>query len=113
MYKIEPNHIPEEAFHPGEYIKDEINFLKISQRELASKTSIHPTIINEIIKGKRDITLEYAIKFEKIAGIAAAVLLRLQKKHDKVTGYHKAKQELKRLRISPQKQKELLLAMAA
>lgn len=46
------------AVHPGEIIRDEIEFRGIAQRELARNIGVSPTIINEVLKGKRQLGTE-------------------------------------------------------
>ncbi len=64
--------------HPGEMIKDEIEYRGLSQRKLAAQMGISPTILNEILNGKRAVSTEYALLFEAALGIDADIWLRLQ-----------------------------------
>ena len=81
-YKITSDMIPGQAFHPGELLFDEIEYRGISQKELAAKMNISPTIMNEIIHGKRNLTAALAIKLEKALDIDAIMWMRLQVKYD-------------------------------
>ena len=47
--KLTKDMIPVEAFHPGELLNDEIEYMGIKQKELAEKMSIAPKIQNELI----------------------------------------------------------------
>lgn len=69
-------------YHPGQLIKEEIEYRKISQRELSKLTGIAPNIINEVLKGKRNCTPQFAIKLEDALKIDAKTLLRLQMNYD-------------------------------
>lgn len=69
-------------YHPGQLIKEEIEYRKISQRELSKLTGVATNVINEILKGKRNCTPQFAIKLENALKIDAKVLLRLQMKYD-------------------------------
>ncbi|MDO9155505.1 HigA family addiction module antitoxin [Sediminibacterium sp.] len=51
---------PAKAIHPGEILLDELEAREISEKEFAIKSGIQPNQLNEIIKGKRGITTEYA-----------------------------------------------------
>lgn len=64
--------------HPGEVVKDELEFRGISQRKLANEIGISAKQLNEVLNGKRPITSELALLFEAALGISAATLLTLQ-----------------------------------
>ncbi|WP_439504908.1 HigA family addiction module antitoxin [Sediminibacterium sp.] len=51
---------PAKAIHPGEILLDELEAREISEKEFAIKSGIQPDQLNEIIEGKRGITIEYA-----------------------------------------------------
>ncbi len=68
--------------HPGEMIKDEIEYRGLSQRKLASQMGISTTILNEILNGKRAVSTEYALLFEAALGIDANIWLRLQAEYN-------------------------------
>ena len=69
---IANNLTPSEPIHPGEILKDEIEYRGISQRKLAAQMGISPTLLNEILNGKRAVSAEYAL------GIDAEPLIKLQ-----------------------------------
>lgn len=71
-----------ELIHPGEMIKDEIEYRGLSQRKLAAQMGISPTLLNEILNGKRSISTEYALLFEAALGIDADIWIRLQADYD-------------------------------
>ncbi len=75
---IANNLTPFEPTHPGEMIKDEIEYRGLSQRKLAKQMGISPTILNEILNCKRAVSTEYALLFEAALGIDADLWLRLQ-----------------------------------
>lgn len=81
-YKITPDMIPGQAFHPGVLLRDEIEYRGISQKELAGTMHIAPTILNELIHGKRNLTAALALKLEKALDIDAMTWMRLQVKFD-------------------------------
>lgn len=68
--------------HPGEMIKDEIEYRGLSQRKLAAQMGISPTLLNEILNGKRAVSTEYALLFEAALGIDAGIWIRLQARYD-------------------------------
>ncbi len=79
---IANNLTPSEPIHPGEMIKDEIEYRGLSQRKLAEQMGITPTLLNEILNGKRSVSTEYALLFEAALGIDAEIWLRQQGRYD-------------------------------
>lgn len=71
--------------HPGEVLKDEIEYRGISQRELAVQTGISHTMLNEILNARRPLTANSALLFEAALGIDADTLMRLQTKYNMQT----------------------------
>ena len=68
--------------HPGEVIKDEIEYRGISQRELARRIGMTYSVVNEILNGNRPVTTRTAYLIEAALDIPAYVLLKLQLKYD-------------------------------
>ena len=68
--------------HPGEVLKDEIEYRKISQRQLAAEIGMSHTALNEILNARRPITTTTAYLFEAALGVPADSLLRLQLRYD-------------------------------
>ncbi len=69
---------PTLATHPGEVLIDELDARGIKQREFASELNIAVTQLNEIIKGKRSITPDFAVLLEGILGIDAQFWVNMQ-----------------------------------
>lgn len=76
------NILPFQATHPGSVLLDEINSRNISQKKLATDIGVLPTFLNEIIKGKRPITADFAILLEKVLDIPADFWMRFQVQYD-------------------------------
>lgn len=79
---IANNIAPSQPIHPGEMIKDEIEYRGISQRKLAGQMGISPSLLNEILNGKRSVSTEYALMFEAVLGINAEIWLKQQYRYD-------------------------------
>ena len=73
---------PFEATHPGELLKDELQYRGISQKQLAQDMGVPYTVLNDIVRGKRPINTKFALLCEKATGIPAYMLLRLQSEYD-------------------------------
>ena len=57
---------PDVAIPPGEYLAEEIEARKLSQKELARLMGRPANTINEIINGKKAITAETALQLEAV-----------------------------------------------
>lgn len=72
-----------ENIHPGEILKEEFLLpLGISAYRLAKDTFLPQTRISEILKGKRRITADTALRFSKFFGTSAKFWLGLQDDYD-------------------------------
>ena len=75
---IANNLTPHEPTHPGELLKDEIEYRGISQRKLARQMGVAYSVMNEVLNCKRPVTIEYALLFEAALGIEAEPLIGMQ-----------------------------------
>ena len=79
---------PFEPTHPGEVIRDELEDRGISQRQLAKKMGMSYSVLNDIINGKRDISVEYAMMLEAALGIDADFWINMQTQYSKQKAKH-------------------------
>jgi HTH-type transcriptional regulator / antitoxin HigA len=70
---------PKIATHPGEMLADEIEARDLSQADFAKLIGMNKSQLNEILKGKRNITADLALLLEKTIGIDADFWLNAQK----------------------------------
>lgn len=77
---IANNLTPAFPTHPGEILKEEIEFRNISQRKLAQNMGIQYSVLNEIQNAHRPITEKTVLLFESALDIDAEPLMRLQLK---------------------------------
>ncbi|HAD96653.1 MAG TPA: addiction module antidote protein, HigA family [Cryomorphaceae bacterium] len=69
--------------HPGEVLKEEfLDPMDISAYRLSKETFIPQTRISEIIKGKRRVTADTALRFAKFFGTSPRFWLGLQDDYD-------------------------------
>ncbi len=68
--------------HPGEVLKEEVEYRKLSQRKLAEHMSISYKMLNDILNCRRPVTAQTAMLFEASLNIPADSLLRLQMKYN-------------------------------
>jgi HTH-type transcriptional regulator/antitoxin HigA len=70
--------IPFIATHPGTVLSKELISRCITQRKFAEIIEMQPTMLNEIIRGKRPITASIALSQEKALEISAEFWIRFQ-----------------------------------
>ena len=75
---IANNLTPFEPTHPGEILKEEVEYRGISQRGLAQQMGVSYSVLNEILNSKRPVTTEYALMFEAVLGINAGIFINMQ-----------------------------------
>ncbi|MCC6289403.1 MAG: HigA family addiction module antidote protein [Chitinophagaceae bacterium] len=86
--EIAPTHI----FHPGVVLGEEIEYRKLTRRNVAERMGISPTVLSEIISGKRNITTTTAIKIENALGINALFFLNMQVRYE----YYRVKKQMRK-----------------
>lgn len=69
-------------FHPGVYIKDALDTLKITSKEFACITGIEEKILSDILKGESDITFEIAGKLAAYFTNTSNFWLNLQNEYN-------------------------------
>lgn len=84
---IDPNMIanniePVYPTHPGEVLKDEIEYRGISQRKLAAEMDVSYTQLNEVLNGKRPLNAEFALLIEAVLDLPAEPLLKMQARYN-------------------------------
>ncbi|UKJ07936.1 HigA family addiction module antitoxin [Solitalea lacus] len=74
--------VPANATHPGEVLKEELEANAIKQKDFALQTGIPRTQLNEIIKGKRGINADIALRIGKALQMDADLWMNLQSGFD-------------------------------
>lgn len=64
--------------HPGEMLKEEIEYRIIRQNKLAEQIGISYNILNDILNCRRPLTSTTAMLLEAALGIDASLLMRMQ-----------------------------------
>ena len=74
------NNLP--PVHPGEFLKENLDELRISQAEFARTIGLSAMRISHVIKGKRPVTAEMALLFGKVFGQTPQYWINLQATYD-------------------------------
>ncbi len=75
---IANNLVPFEPTHPGSIIQEELDAREMTQAKLAKQIGVSPSLLNEVIKGKRGVNTELALLLEAALGISAHIWIELQ-----------------------------------
>ena len=75
---IEKKYYSTLTIHPGEYLSDELEAREISQKAFAIIIQKSPTELNELIKGKRSLTPDRAVRISSALGTSLDMRLSLQ-----------------------------------
>ena len=72
-----------EPVHPGKLLlKEFLDPMGISQRELARGIAVPPRRVNEIVLGKRGISADTALRLGRYFGMSAGFWINLQKRYE-------------------------------
>jgi antitoxin HigA-1 len=70
------------AIHPGEILADELDELGVTPTELSRQIKVPPNRVTQIIKGRRGITGDTALRLGHWFGTSAQFWLHLQSAYD-------------------------------
>jgi len=68
--------------HPGEFLREILTELEISQAQFARATGVSPMRISHVVKGTRPVTAELALLFGRALGQSPQYWLNLQASYD-------------------------------
>jgi addiction module HigA family antidote len=73
------------AIHPGEYLKETLDELGVSQAEFARALGVSAMRVSHVVNGARPVTAELALLFGKALGQSPEYWLNLQTAYDLAT----------------------------
>ena len=71
-----------ELIHPGEFLADELDEIEITASELSRQIDVPPNRISQIIRGKRNVTADTALRLGQFFGTGPELWMNLQKSYD-------------------------------
>jgi len=83
--------------HPGEILADELKEIGVTPSELARQVSVPPNRISEIIRGRRSITGDTALRLGHWFGTTPQFWLNLQTAYDLKSAVDRAGQAIEKL----------------
>lgn len=99
--------IPGDIFHPGTFIKDELEARNMSQQNLANNLGISKSEVSLLVNGHRNITAQIAVLLEKALKIEAEFWMNLQMKYDIELARKKIQNSIKSANISKKRKNQL------
>ena len=67
-----------EPIHPGEFLVDELEEIGITATELSRQIDVPPNRISQIVRGKRDVTADTALRLGRFFGTGPELWMNLQ-----------------------------------
>lgn len=71
-------YVCQRPIHPGEILKEELEFRNLAQNKLASQIGVSYKVLNDILNSRRNLTTSMAMLIEAAIGISASLLMRIQ-----------------------------------
>jgi addiction module HigA family antidote len=68
--------------HPGDLLKEEFEYRKLSQKKFAKETGIPYTMLNDILNARRPVSTDFALTIEAALGISAEMLVNMQTRYN-------------------------------
>lgn len=87
---------PNIAIHPGETLKETLDYLEMSQVDLAERTGLTTKTINEIVKGKNPITQDTAMKLSSVFGMSSAFWNNLERNYQETLSRIKVEEKIEK-----------------
>lgn len=87
--------IPRPGLNPAAgVIEETLEYHKITQSRACVAMKVNPSYLNEVIKNKKRMSAELAIRFQHCFGVPADYLIRLQATHDFQKTYYSKDSEI-------------------
>jgi addiction module HigA family antidote len=83
--------------HPGEILADELKEIGVTPTELARQVDVPPNRLSEIIRGRRNITADTALRLGHWFGTAPQFWINLQMAYDLRVAADQAGQAIEKL----------------
>jgi len=72
---------PDSVTPPGDTLKETLDALGMTQKQLAERTGRHQKTISELINAKAPITTEIALQFEHVLGVPASFWMKCEQRY--------------------------------
>lgn len=86
------------AIHPGEYLRETLDELGLTQTAFAQALGVSPMRVSHLLKGDRPVTAELALRLGRALGQSPQYWLNLQTSYDLKVAQAAMKDSLKAVR---------------
>ena len=73
--------MPTGPIHPGEILKEDIGDLGLTAKDLAAKLGVPTARIADIVRGRRDLTADLALRLSRYFGTTPEYWINLQSRY--------------------------------
>ena len=94
--------MPRPAIHPGEILAEELAELGVTATELSRQINVPPNRVTQIVRGRRAITGDTALRLGHWFNTSAQFWLNLQAAYDLRMAEQRSGEEIARLPTRPQ-----------
>lgn len=95
MMRKNENKVPKLAINPAcGILVDTIEHYGLSQAEVARGMGVRPSLLNEVLRGKRGVSADLAMRAEAYFGVSARLLTQLQSEYDFQKAFHAKHDEI-------------------
>jgi len=70
------------SIHPGEQLQDELDELGLSGKEFSRLIDVPPNRVNDILRGRRGVTADTALRVSRYFGTTAQYWMNLQSAYE-------------------------------
>jgi len=74
--------MPRAAIHPGEHLSEQLSALTMSAAEFARRIEVPTNRVTELMKGRRSVTADTALRLARAFNTSARFWMNLQTMHD-------------------------------
>ena len=82
------------AFHPGYYIQEYIEEMRLTQEDFAKRLGTTPKNVSYIVRGEQNVSVDIANKLARMIGTSANYWLNIQSEYDNLVYEFNNKKEL-------------------
>jgi addiction module HigA family antidote len=86
------------AIHPGHHISEELDERGVSQAELARALRVPASRVSDIVRGRRPMNADFALRLGRWMGTGPEFWLNLQKIHDMRIAEHQHGPEIGKIK---------------
>ena len=87
------------AVHPGEFLRETLNDLRLTQAAFAEAIGVSPMRVSHVLRGERPVTAELALRLGRALGQTPQYWLNLQTTYDLKVAQKEMKDSLLAVRV--------------